>query len=69
MDQGDHNLQIGSNSQQVPVAIWGQSIGARVITNLAAGESSSGGLPLKTLVLETPVLSVRAMLETLYPQK
>jgi acetyl esterase/lipase len=52
------------------VIIWGQSIGAGVATNLAAQQDPlSGDLLLKGLILETPFLSARAMLETLYPQK
>jgi hypothetical protein len=48
----------------------GQSIGAGFATNLAAQtEPSMSNLALKTLILETLFLSVRAMLETLYPQK
>ncbi|TVY54294.1 Monoacylglycerol lipase ABHD12, partial [Lachnellula suecica] len=52
----------------VPVVIWGQSIGAGVATSLAATQPPSG-LAIKTLILETPFLSVKAMLKTLYPQK
>ena len=48
--------------------LWGQSIGAGVATNLAA-QRAYDDLALKALILETPFLSVRAMLETLYPQK
>lgn len=52
------------------VIIWGQSIGAGVATNIAAQQDPlSGDLLLKALILETPFVSVRAMLEILYPQK
>jgi uncharacterized protein len=68
--RSDHDLQTGSKDQPIPVIIWGQSIGSGVATNLAAQtDLSSSNLVLSTLILETPFLSVRAMLETLYPQK
>lgn len=56
---------------QIPVVLWGQSIGAGVASNLAAQAHifSQTHLLLKTLILETPFLGIRAMLETLYPQK
>lgn len=57
-----------SQNEEVPVIIWGQSIGAGVATNLAA-EPSPSGIAIMALILETPFLSVRAMLKTLYPQK
>jgi uncharacterized protein len=62
--QGSHSNQ----EEEIPVIIWGQSIGAGVATSLAA-EQSPSGMIVKALILETPFLSVRAMLETLYPQK
>jgi fermentation-respiration switch protein FrsA (DUF1100 family) len=68
--KADHERQNGSKNQPAQVTIWGQSIGAGVATNLAAQQDQlSAGLLLKVLILETPFLSVRAMLETLYPQK
>jgi len=67
--KSDHQQNKSSN-QPVQVIIWGQSIGAGFATKLAAQQDPlSGELLLKTLILETPFLSVRAMLETLYPQK
>ncbi|KAG9231900.1 Alpha/Beta hydrolase protein [Amylocarpus encephaloides] len=63
----DRNLP---GEQDVPVVIWGQSIGAGVATTLASErEFFKHGLSPKALILETPFLSIRAMLETLYPQK
>ncbi|PVH77356.1 alpha/beta-hydrolase [Cadophora sp. DSE1049] len=60
-------------TDSIPVIIWGQSIGAGVATNLAAQaqlfQKSKSNLSLETLVLETPFISARAMLETLYPQR
>jgi acetyl esterase/lipase len=56
------------NDNTVPVIIWGQSIGAGVASSLAA-EPFPSSLSLKALILETPFLSIRTMLETLYPQK
>jgi uncharacterized protein len=53
-----------------PVVIfWGQSIGASFATNLAVSPLLPRGLGLSALLLETPFLSVRDMLEALYPQK
>lgn len=51
------------------VLLWGQSIGCGVATNLVASSSASRILKADGLILETPFLSVRAMLEVLYPQK
>jgi acetyl esterase/lipase len=56
---------------EIPVVLWGQSIGAGFAISLAARQDlfSLYRLSLKSLILETPFLSIRAMLETLYPQK
>jgi fermentation-respiration switch protein FrsA (DUF1100 family) len=60
----------GAKSERIKVVLWGQSIGAGVATKLASQQDLfSEKLLLKTLILETPFLSIRAMLETLYPQK
>ncbi|TAQ86391.1 hypothetical protein B7494_g5293 [Chlorociboria aeruginascens] len=59
-----------SPSPQIPLIVWGQSIGAGVATTLSSQQDLfSHGLTLQTLILETPFLSIRSMLETLYPQK
>lgn len=62
---------VGSVREHATIVIWGQSIGASVATSLAAEnhKSSQTSLSINTLILETPFLSTRAMLETLYPQK
>lgn len=67
----DSRESAGSSAKSVPIVIWGQSIGAGVATNLSAQQHlfSRNNLSLGTLILETPFISVRAMLETLYPQK
>lgn len=60
------------NGSDVPLPIllvWGQSIGCGVATNLAATGRLPADMPIRGLLLETPFLSVKAMLETLYPQK
>jgi len=63
-------FDIAPQNKQINVVIWGQSIGAGVATTLAAKQDLfSEDIILKTLILETPFLGVRAMLETLYPQK
>ncbi|KAM7200423.1 alpha/beta-hydrolase [Rhypophila sp. PSN 637] len=66
-----HKQKYGDGSDMpVPILlIWGQSIGCGVATNLAATGRLPTGLPIEGLILETPFLSVKAMLETLYPQK
>ncbi|RDL42439.1 uncharacterized protein BP5553_02418 [Venustampulla echinocandica] len=67
--QHDSELS-GRDDGEVPVVLWGQSIGAGVAANLgAAKQHFLQGLVLRALILETPFLSIRAMLETLYPQK
>ncbi|KAL8733004.1 MAG: hypothetical protein Q9166_002402 [cf. Caloplaca sp. 2 TL-2023] len=66
----------------VKLILWGQSIGAGVAASAAAnltslqqeGEDVKGGSQVNTprlsgLLLETPFMSVRAMLTTIYPQK
>ena len=67
----DHEQKFG-NGAEAPAPIllvWGQSIGCGVATNLAATGRLPANLPIKGLILETPFLSVKAMLEALYPQK
>ncbi|KAL8393410.1 hypothetical protein RB595_003255 [Gaeumannomyces hyphopodioides] len=69
----------GSSSRTRPVLIlWGQSIGAGFATNLAVTVANCGNLalgtsqrllPVDAVILETPFLSIRAMLKALYPQK
>jgi acetyl esterase/lipase len=60
----------GNGNHEIPVIIWGQSIGAGVASNLAAQQHLiAGNLSLRLLILETPFISIRAMLEALYPQK
>lgn len=49
--------------------VWGQSIGSGVAMNLAATGRIPTGMPIRGLLLETPFVSIRAMLETLYPEK
>jgi hypothetical protein len=59
-----------AGGDRVPVIIWGQSIGAGVATTCAAKpENFAENLDLRMLILETPFLSIREMLVTLYPQK
>lgn len=49
--------------------IWGQSIGSGFATNLAAAGVIPAHLEPTALILETPFLSVKEMLEVLYPEK
>ncbi|KAL8894597.1 MAG: hypothetical protein Q9192_004190 [Flavoplaca navasiana] len=62
------------SEQPIRIVLWGQSIGAGVATSAAAALSTSiqdkdGCSPLSGLLLETPFVSVRAMLMAIYPQK
>ncbi|KAL2128405.1 hypothetical protein VTI74DRAFT_9224 [Chaetomium olivicolor] len=65
-----HERSFGKDGTTNPILlVWGQSIGSGVATNLAATGRLPASMPIKGLLLETPFVSVRAMLETLYPQK
>ncbi|EEP78183.1 conserved hypothetical protein [Uncinocarpus reesii 1704] len=69
------NSRLSSSAQKKHediLVLWGQSIGAGVATGLAAHQAelpASEQTPIKALILETPFLSVRSMLVTLYPQR
>jgi fermentation-respiration switch protein FrsA (DUF1100 family) len=70
IQQYHRSQERASPENDIPVIIWGQSIGAGVATNLASQKALfTDGLQIETLILETPFLSIRSMLETLYPQK
>lgn len=65
-----HEQVFGNVGATDPILlVWGQSIGAGVATNLAATGRVSSSMPIRGLLLETPFVSIRAMLEALYPQK
>lgn len=67
-----HDAEVPASSEEhIPIVIWGQSIGAGVATSLAGQQHlfKENNLSLEKLILETPFLSIRAMLQTLYPQK
>ncbi|KAK4451664.1 protein bem46 [Podospora aff. communis PSN243] len=64
-----HQKAAGSSGEKPIVLVWGQSIGSGVATNLAATGRLPDGLTIDGLLLETPFLSVRAMVGVLYPQK
>lgn len=49
--------------------IWGQSIGAGFASNLAASGLIPSHLEPTALILETPFLSIKAMLASLYPER
>lgn len=60
----------GSQHKVKPIfIIWGQSIGAGFATNLAASGVIPAHLEPAALILETPFLSIKDMLETIYPEK
>lgn len=65
-----HERTFGKDGDTHPILlVWGQSIGSGVATNLAATGRVPSSMPIRGLLLETPFVSVRAMLEALYPQK
>ncbi len=69
-ERHDQSFGKGGSPDTEPILLlWGQSIGSGVATNLAATGRVPSSMPIRGLLLETPFLSIRAMLETLYPQK
>ncbi|KAL2263500.1 hypothetical protein VTK26DRAFT_6495 [Humicola hyalothermophila] len=64
-----HGRAFGENGTAPILLVWGQSIGSGVATNLAATGRLPSTMQIKGLLLETPFVSIRAMLEELYPQK
>jgi len=68
----DYALSPSSPTSEGPsLVLWGQSIGAGFATQLAAQTHlfpPNPGLNLRLLILETPFLSIKSMLQTLYPQ-
>jgi acetyl esterase/lipase len=62
-------LSAGIDLKPPILLVWGQSIGSGVATNLAATGNIPSNIRINGLLLETPFVSIRAMLETLYPQK
>lgn len=65
-----HERMYGKHSGTVPILlVWGQSIGSGVATNLAATGKLPANMPIRGLLLETPFVSIKAMLEAIYPQK
>ena len=65
-----HAGALGKQKTKSPVILWGQSIGAGVASNVAAKVSEMpSNLILKSLILETPFISIRDMLITVYPQR
>lgn len=60
----------GSRQAVKPIFfIWGQSIGSGFTTNLAASGAIPPHLEPTALILETPFLSIKEMLASLYPEK
>ncbi|KAK4129264.1 alpha/beta-hydrolase [Parathielavia appendiculata] len=65
-----HEREFGKDGSTAPILlVWGQSIGSGVATNLAATGRIPSSVPIRGLLLETPFVSIKAMLEALYPQK
>ncbi|KAK4193499.1 Alpha/Beta hydrolase protein [Podospora australis] len=67
-DQHERTFGVDGNTKPL-LLLWGQSIGSGVATNLAATGRIPTTTPIRAMILETPFLSIRSMLETLYPQK
>lgn len=59
----------GQHKTKPILFIWGQSIGSGFATNLAASGAIPAHLEPTALILETPFLSIKEMLEVLYPEK
>lgn len=64
-----HERMFGDTGPAPILLVWGQSIGSGVATNLAATGRLPSTMQIRGLLLETPFVSIRAMLEELYPQK
>lgn len=71
--------QYDHGEEAVRVVLWGQSIGAGVVTTAAAQlltkrsvltpPTRAEPFPFHALILETPFVSIRSMLVALYPQR
>ncbi|POS76391.1 hypothetical protein DHEL01_v205216 [Diaporthe helianthi] len=59
----------GGQATRPILFVWGQSIGAGFASNLAASGLIPSHLEPTALILETPFLSVKAMLASLYPER
>jgi fermentation-respiration switch protein FrsA (DUF1100 family) len=69
-DHSRHPCSLSLEKEPIKMIIWGQSIGAGVATALASQQALfSKDVSLKVLILETPFLSIKDMVDTLYPQK
>ncbi|KAL8788197.1 MAG: hypothetical protein Q9195_007412 [Heterodermia aff. obscurata] len=68
---------MNGGNENVSLVLWGHSLGASVAVDAAAASTTSRldnnkdkeGIEIKGSLLETPSVSVEAMLWTLYPQK
>lgn len=63
------NENHGGQTVRPILFIWGQSVGAGFASNLAASGVIPPHLEPTALILETPFLSIKAMLASLYPEK
>lgn len=59
----------GKHTTEPILFVWGQSIGSGFATNLAASGTFPAHFEPAALILETPFLSIKDMLEALYPEK
>ena len=58
----------GDTAHATKLVVWGQSLGAGVAT-FVAGHAAKQSIRIDGLILETPFVSVKEMLVTLYPQR
>jgi uncharacterized protein len=64
------NYEAVATQVRMQLILWGHSIGAGIVTNLAARQDLAQlSIRLDSMILETPFLSIRTMLKALYPQK
>ena len=58
----------------VSIVLWGQSLGASVAVHAATAATAKGTddgkkVGVEAIILETPLVSIKRMLETVYPQR
>ncbi|KAF3762257.1 hypothetical protein M406DRAFT_239794, partial [Cryphonectria parasitica EP155] len=68
-DNTYERAQTGNHKTKPILFVWGQSIGSGFATNLVASGAIPAHLEPTALILETPFLSIKEMLEVLYPEK
>lgn len=59
----------GDNADATKLIIWGQSLGASVATFVATHAAQQSLSKIDGIILETPFISIKEMLITLYPER